>query len=183
MRKNNITYWNYSHALECLLFFAQRMDELLFHHTIDTYRYSALSLRGLVAEYCAVYYDVSSGILNKINLNHIIDEFVVRLKKDDIAEEILTKDYVEWFVKNFGSWEIKYQYENLNHIGRKLSNRTYYNCLVNRLKELIINNKGKNEIDEKTSLFVRELLDYGYNANYIYIKLCTKSFSIRMFPH
>ena len=168
MRKNNLTSWIYTDSLECLLFFAQRMDELLFHHTTDTYRYSALSIRGLVAEYCAVYRDVNSGILNKKNLNHIIDEFACRIKCDDIAKGILTSEYVERFVKCYGNWDIKTQYENLQYIGRKLSNRTYYSSLSNRLKELVAENKQKKEIDEKTSLFVKELLDCGYNANYVY---------------
>lgn len=80
MRKNNLTSWNYTASLECLLFFAQRMDELLFHHTTDTYRYAALSIRGLAAEYCAVYHDVKAGTLNKKNLSHIIDEFSYRIR-------------------------------------------------------------------------------------------------------
>lgn len=171
MRKNNLTSWNYNASLECLLFFAQRMDELLFHHTTDTYRYSALSIIGLAAEYCAVYRDVNAGTLNKKNLNHIIDEFVSHLKRDDIAKDILTNEYVTWFIKNYGSWNIQNQYENLKYIGRKLSNRMYYSRLVNRLRELIVTNKDKKEIDEKTSLFVRELLDCGYNENYVYKEL------------
>lgn len=118
------------------------MDELLFHHTTDTtYRYSALSIRGLAAEYCAVYRDVNAGILNKKNLNHIIDEFACRIKCDDIAKGILTNEYVERFIKCYGNWDIKSQYENLQYVGRKLSNRTYYSGLVNRLKELITENK------------------------------------------
>lgn len=40
MRKNNLEAWTYTSSLNCLLFFAQRMDELLFHHTTDSYRYS-----------------------------------------------------------------------------------------------------------------------------------------------
>lgn len=168
MRKNNLTSWKYTESLECLLFFAQRMDELLFHHTIDTYRYSALSLRGLAAEYCTVYHDVNAGTLNKKNLSHIIDEFSYRIKSDDTAREILTGEYVDRFIKNNGKWDIKTQYENLQYVGRKLSNRAYYNGLVNRLKNLIAENKQKKEIDEKTTLFVKELLDCGYNANYVY---------------
>ena len=154
MRKNNLTSWTYTDSLECLLFFAQRMDELLFHHTTDTYRYSALSIRGLAAEYCAVYRDVNAGTLNKKNLNHIIDEFVSRLKDDDIAKAILTNEYVTWFIKNHGAWDIQNQYENLQYIGRKLSNRVYYSRLVNRLRELIIANNQKREINEKASVFV-----------------------------
>lgn len=168
MRKNNLTSWTYTDSLECLLFFAQRMDELLFHHTTDTYRYSALSIRGLAAEYCAVYRDVNAGTLNKKNLNHIIDEFVSRLKDDDIAKDILTNEYVTWFINNQGAWDIQNQYENLKYIGRKLSNRMYYSRLVNQLRELIIANNQKKEINEKTSVFVRELLDCGYNENYVY---------------
>ena len=168
MRKNNLTSWTYTDSLECLLFFAQRMDELLFHHTTDTYRYSALSIRGLAAEYCAVYHDVNAGTLNKKNLDHIIDEFACRIKCDDIAKDILTNEYVERFIKCYGSWDIKSQYENLQYVGRKLSNRTYYSRLVNRLKELVTENRQKKEIDEKTALFVKELLDCGYNANYVY---------------
>lgn len=149
MRKNNLTSWSYTDSLECLLFFAQRMDELLFHHTTDTYRYSALSIRGLAAEYCAVYRDVNAGILNKKNLNHIIDEFACRIKCDDIAKGILTNEYVERFIKYYGNWDIKSQYENLQYVGRKLSNRTYYSGLVNRLRKLITENKQKKKLTKK----------------------------------
>lgn len=79
MRQNNITKWKYDSSLNCLLFFAQRLDELLFHHTTDTYRYPSLSLRGLAAEYCSVYSDVRTGTVNKKNLEHIIEELSGRL--------------------------------------------------------------------------------------------------------
>ena len=168
MRQNNLSAWTYSEQLDCLLFFAQRMDELLFHHTTDTYRYSTLSIRGLVEEYCTVYRNVKSGIINRKNLTHIIEEFAHRLQHDDIAKEILTVEYVDRFIRNYGSWNEKNQYENLSYIGRKLGNKVYYQRVVNRLKFLITENKQKKEIDEKTALFVRELLDYGYDENYIY---------------
>ena len=93
MRQNNVTKWKYDHSLNCLLFFAQRLDELLFHHTMDTYRYSSLSLRGLAAEYCIVYHDVKSGTINKKNLEHIIEELSARLDCDDVAKKILTKEF------------------------------------------------------------------------------------------
>lgn len=168
MRQNNLSLWKYNSSLNCLLFFAQRLDELLFHHTTDTYRYSTLSLQGLAVEYCKVYKDVQNGILNKKNLAYIIDEFSERLKNDTIAKEILTEEFVERFLKNYASWTTKEQYENIRYIGRTFGNRHYYNHIVSKLKELIKENKKKKELDEKTSLFVRELLDCGYNANYIF---------------
>ena len=159
MRQNNLSLWKYNSSLNCLLFFAQRLDELLFHHTTDTYRYSTLSLQGLAVEYCKVYKDVQNGILNKKNLAYIIDEFSERLKNDTIAKEILTEEFVERFLKNYASWTTKEQYENIRYIGRTFGNRHYYNHIVSKLKELIKENKKKKELDEKTSLFVRELLE------------------------
>ena len=82
MRQNNITKWKYDSSLNCLLFFAQRLDELLFHHTTDTYRYPSLSLRGLAAEYCSVYSDVRTGTVNKKNLKHIAN---VKKAKSDVS--------------------------------------------------------------------------------------------------
>ena len=168
MRQNNITKWKYDASLNCLLFFAQRLDELLFHHTTDTYRYSSLSLRGLAAEYCSVYRDAKIGTINKKNLEHIIEELSGRLNCDDVAKEILTKEFCSRFIKNYKSWDIKTQFENVQYIGRKLSNRTYYKYIIERLKHLISENKKKCEIDVKAAAFVRELLDCGYNENYIY---------------
>lgn len=168
MRQNELSSWRYSEPLNCLLFFAQRLDELLFHHTIDTYRYPALSIRGLAAEYCTVYKDVKKEKLNKKNLKHIIDEFVYRLKNDDVAKEILSNEYVAYFEKNYALWDIKNQYENLQYIVRKLSNNIYYNKVVEQLKKLIKENRQKKEIDEKAVLFIRELLDCGYNENYVF---------------
>lgn len=168
MRQNNLLMWKFNQSLDCLLFFAQRVDELLFHHTTDTYRYSALSLRGLAAEYCTVYRDVKNGLIDKKNLNHIIDELSNRLENDFIAKEILTEEFVSRFLKSYGAWDARTQYENIQYIGRKLSNRVYYNRIVDKLKELIAENRRKKEIDEKASLFIRELLDCGYNENYVY---------------
>lgn len=168
MRKNNIEAWTYEPSLNCLLFFAKRMDELLFHHTTDTYRYLTLSIRGLASEYCTVYRDVKAGILNKKNLEHIIEEFVYRLKDDDIAKEILSEEYIVRFEKNYGSWDSKSQFENMQYIARKFGNRVYYDHIVKRLKKLIMENKQKKEIDAIATLFVREVLDCGYNENYVY---------------
>lgn len=168
MRANNLKAWKYNQNLNCLLFFAQRMDELLFHHTIDTYRYSALSIRNIAVEFCNVYLDVKSGKLNEKNLSHILSEFTFRLAKDDISRYILSDYYVTHFLKHHLSWDTKRQFENIKYIIRKLGNRVYYERVVEVLKSLIAENKQKKEIDKKTAIFVRELIDCGYNENYIF---------------
>lgn len=154
-----------------MLFFAERLDELLFHHSMDTYRYDALSIRSLSFEYCTVYQDVKAGLLNKKNLDHILEEFVVNLKSDDIAKEILSEEYVQYFLKHYKSWNTKEQYQNLKFILKKLSNKIYLKRIIKYLKKLIIDNKQKRDIDRLSASLVRELLDCGYNENYIYQNL------------
>lgn len=63
MQQNNLSGWTYNESLSCMLFFAQRVDELLFYHTTDTYRSMAMSLRGLAKESCNVYQDSKAGLI------------------------------------------------------------------------------------------------------------------------
>lgn len=165
MRQGKIALWTYSKELECLLFFAQRMEELLFYHTTDTYRYMALSLSDLAIEFCKTY---KNPQIDKKNLKHIVDELSERLQKDTAAKKILSEEFVTRFTTNCMSWDSRTQYENISYIGRKLSERDYYNFIVDRLCNLIKENKCKKEIDKYTSLFVREVINCGYDSNYVY---------------
>lgn len=168
MQQNNLSGWTYNESLSCMLFFAQRVDELLFYHTTDTYRSMAMSLRGLAKEFCNVYQDSKAGLINEKNLGHIVEEFSDRLQKDPLAKEILTAEYVERFSKNYGSWDAKTQHENITYIDRKLGNGVYYRAIVSSLTKLITENQKKNLIGELAALWVRESIDCGYNENYIY---------------
>lgn len=168
MQLKNSTNWKYDSSLDCLLFFAQRVDELLFHHTTDTYRFPSLSLRGLAKEFCDVYIDALHGVINSKNLPLIIDEFNERLQADPLAKSILSEEYVIRFQKNYGSWGEKTQFENITYIGRKLSNRIYYNAAVKEIKGLVVENRKKKDIDSLAKIWVREAIDCGYDENYLY---------------
>lgn len=171
MLQKDISNWDWNESLEGMLFFAQRLNELLFHHTIDTYRFLSVSLIGLAKEYCSVYIDSKKGIINEKNLKHIIEELDDRIQKDKLAKDILTEEFVERFHKGYGSWSVNEQYENINYIGRKLSNGVYYNAIVVKLIELIQSNSSKKEINTLTNQWVREVINRGYNENYVYITL------------
>ena len=171
MQQNNVNSWEWDDSLDAMLFFAQRLNELLFHHTTDTYRFSAISLIGLAKEYCSVYRASRKGIINEKNLKHIIDELDHRLQKDDIAKQILTEEFVARFHKGHGSWTAKEQHENITYMGRKLSNGIYYDALVSQLVKLIKENGSKKEVDKLTTVWAREIIDGGYNENFVYITL------------
>ena len=171
MQQNKIDLWDWNDSLDAMLFFAQRVNELLFHHTIDTYRISAISLIGLAEEYCDIYRDARKGIINEKNLKHIIDELDHRLQKDVIAKQLLTEEYTERFHKGYGSWTTKEQYENVTYLGRKLSNHAYYDAIVQQLTALIKSNGSKKDINILTTVWVRQVIDEGYDENFVYLIL------------
>lgn len=47
----------------------------------------------------------------------------------------------------------------------------YYDALVDKLVNLIQSNGSKKEINTLTTQWVREIIDGGYNENYVYITL------------
>lgn len=168
MRVNNTQKWEYTEALNTMLFFAQRMDELLFHHSTDSYRYPVLSIIGICEEYLRIYEDSEKEIIHEKNLTHILDEFRSRLKEDSAAINLLTKEYKERFEKGVGGWSKREKYENILFVLRKLGGRRYYSEVVNILKNCIRNNTEKRLVDRYAGIMIRLLIDEGYDENYIY---------------
>ena len=89
MRSNNVQKWRKDDSLEMLLFFAQRMDELLFHHTLDSYRYPVMSIISLCEEYIITY---DNSNISDVNLDFIMEEIKARLSEDTVAINILSKN-------------------------------------------------------------------------------------------
>ena len=145
MKQNDVSNWKYDESMNCLLLFAQRINEILFYYTMNVYKAPLLSLRGLAEEFCETYYDTVKGIINQKSLNHIIDEFNDRFQKDEIAKGILTDEYAKQFRDNYGSWSMKTRFENMYYIKKRLERGNYYYRITERLKKLIVENHEKKE--------------------------------------
>lgn len=168
MRINNINNWKYSETLNTMLFFAQRMDELLFHHSTDSYRYPVLSIIGLCEEFIQVYEDAEKKIIHEKNIDHILDEILSRLKEDTVAINIITSEFKERIVKESKAWNKREKYDNVLFIRRKLGAGKYYKNVIELLKNCISNNNDKRLVDRYSGILVRVLVDAGYSENYIY---------------
>lgn len=168
MRANNVQSWKYNEKLEMLLFFAQRMDELLFHHTTDSYRYPVMSIISLCAEYIRTY---DNDNISDSNLNFIVNEIIMRFSEDTCAINILTEEYKERFIKQYGHWNNREKYENILYMYRKLSGRKYLNEVITLLKKCINQNNEKRLVDRYSAILIRLLIDEGYDENFIYKNL------------
>lgn len=168
MRVNNISNWRYSGSLNTMLFFAQRLDELLFHHSTDSYRCPVLSIIGLCDEFIRVYEDAEYKIIYEKNIDHILDEILSRIKEDTVAISIITPEFKERIIKESKAWNKREKYDNILYIRRKLGAGNYYKKVIELLKNCISNNNDKRLVDRYSGILVRVLIDAGYSENYIY---------------
>lgn len=170
MRKTNNKHWKNSN-LDCLLFFAQCIDEMLFDYTLDSYKPLALNSRLLCIECLNTIEEVKGDFMPKRNLASIIDELKWSLNKDLAAKELLGKKF-DYYLRHLKSNDIKLKELEIiiNHLYGFFDNRKYLDQIKKSLIILIKDNKEKKNIKKLTNCFVSELINYGYNANHIYFQ-------------
>lgn len=170
MRKTNNKHWKNSN-LDCLLFFAQCIDEMLFDYTLDSYKPLALNSRLLCIECLNTIEEVKGDFMPKRNLASIIDELRWSLNKDIAAKELLGKKF-DYYLKHLKSNDIRLKELEtiINHLYGFFDNRKYLDQIKKSLIMLINGNKEKKNIKKLTNCFVSELINYGYNANHIYFQ-------------
>lgn len=81
--------WDVANQTEGLLFFAQRMDELLFDYTLDSYKPLALNPPYLCKEALLLISDIQSRFIDGDNLSHVLNELEWSIRNDKVAKSLL----------------------------------------------------------------------------------------------
>lgn len=89
MRLKNLSRWKLDSSLDGLLFFAQRMDELLFDYTLDTYKPSALNAPSLCIEALNLIAAIESELIDQAALPYVLDELEWSIQNDPVAKGLL----------------------------------------------------------------------------------------------
>ena len=167
MIKRSLKNWSDVTSTQGMLFFVQRMDELLFHYSMDTYKAPTLNIKLLLREYLETIQQIKAGILKDRNEIPIFEEIVWSLENDKIAQKIIGVSKCEEFLKNNGSYDKDMKRKICQLFLNKLAGRRYLNEIERELKTVIVNNLKK-QIDLYSKYFVRELTVLGYNSRYIF---------------
>lgn len=88
MIRPDLSKWEYKQELEGLLVFAQALEEMLFHHTIDTYKAPALNVRTNVLELRSLASRLRSNRIKLGTIQPVIDELEYRLKQEVVCQEL-----------------------------------------------------------------------------------------------
>lgn len=154
------------------MYFAQRLDEMLFSFSLDTYKPPALTALQLSTEALVQLHLVEKGIVDEQTLVPVIDELNWAITNDPIAKELLVIDRNKLVPHASGtsSDDRKVRFELLR---KQLSTHRYLDVATRQLTQAIVGNK-LSEVETLSRLYVTNLLNAGYSHSYIH--LVTKRF-------
>jgi len=162
--KLSIPTWYPQVELDGLLYFAQRLDEMLFHYTIDLYKAPVLNTHLLLTEYLGLLYNKEIG--DKY-LSYILDEIKLSLTKDPVVNRYWGRDNTTKVVQTLKNSSKQVQSSMIDYIYRIFGGEEYHYWCYEYLKELVLQDK-KDKIEQVMKCYIPELIGRGYSSEYIY---------------
>lgn len=144
-----------------ILFFVQRLQEMLFHYSDDIVKAPVHNSATLIMEYLITDKDVS---VQKYHLDYIAEELKDSLERDSIAKSCLGTDNINRIIsemKNDQGNLIKYLYSSLPF-------EVYHKKTCLYLLEKTNNPNQKEEIEYALRTWIASVVYGGYRSEYIY---------------
>jgi hypothetical protein len=169
MRFRNLARWAPDVALDGLIFFAQRLDELLFDYTLDSYKPSALNASFLTKEALNLIADIENGNIDYQALSHVLDELVWAVQNDKVAKTLLDAD-VEYYTAIANESELSALKLRLEVLDRTLNPPRYITAVFDALEEKIAA-IDKKDIDVLATTLVTSLVNSRLSKQHLYNKV------------
>lgn len=91
MKEYLLRNWNDSCKKKGLLFFAEAMEEMLFHHSYDSFKVPTLNFKYLCFDILSTIESINDDVLDAGNLVPLIDELMSFYEKDSVYIILLHK--------------------------------------------------------------------------------------------
>ncbi|GAB2208201.1 hypothetical protein ROS1_50180 [Roseibium sp. ROS1] len=173
MRFRNIDNWKDPESLKGLLYFAQRIEELTFTYTIDSYRAPTMNPPSLVAECLDELSILKSLNKSTASIEHMLDELESRLRNNVIVREMLQLRL---------NYHLRYDRSSLEDIEKKLrllekeiSQREYIFKCFELSQKFCLQNELKN-IEFVAKEVVTSLRNFGVSMEHINHSVVSKFF-------
>lgn len=168
----NLSKWTISEETEGLLFFAQRIEEILCHYTLDSFKGRLLNTPLLIIEAQKTISDIENEKINNSHIKYIIEELNWSLKQDRVANKLLDIERELYYPINFDPKSTNYDElkDILSLLAKKLVNRKYESVCRHLLTEAIKDNKKKdiNALCENW-ICILQYMDYSRSWLYHYV--------------
>lgn len=154
-----------------ILFFAQRLEEMLANSSSDLHKMPLMNTHSLAAEYCYVAKKVADNALKEHYRTAVYDEFISSFNNDIVLKENWGKDNIEHVTKSFGSCNQKSKDNIIAYIDATLDNGKYFNWAKKCILKYTCCPKEKKKIDSVLRCFLPELIMWGYDPEFISVTL------------
>jgi len=190
MKSFNFSHWNLSETSKGLLFFAQSLEEMLFHYGHDSLKVPALNFHFLCVEIHKTIRKIDAEVVDKGNIRPLIEELEEAFSQDIIAHKIFGNDFYSLFFSKNANGEIQRDRSDIfkdptsdvtirqiKHVINFLLtemelNDTYYNLLKSTITETIktcpFNFSEMGRLYQLSRSLLSELINTSYSQEYIY---------------
>ncbi|MFM0406833.1 hypothetical protein [Paraburkholderia dipogonis] len=169
MKLRKTEHWGQTSGLEGLRYLGQRLDEMLFDYTLDTYKPAALNSLFLCTEALDLIDDVEAEFIDDQNLDHVMDELLWSLRQDEVAKRLLDLD-PDYYVQTNRDTPLTMKRRRLETLSSSLGVYRYIN-LGNELLIEAVKSNSKSEIDGILRGYVPALINHGVSKQSIYEKV------------
>lgn len=190
MKMFNFSHWESVEENKGLLFFAQSMEEMLFHYGHDSLKVPALNFRFLCFETKSVIVKICDGILDKGNLQPLMKELSKSFSDDPVAKSLYGENFNSLFFTKDYKGEINRGFKvdsknadldvNVDKVGTVLDyliadmdvDNKYYTTLKTMIISLIKKSctmEDMGDIYQLTRILLVDLINFSYNQEFIYM--------------
>lgn len=165
MKFRSLHNWKSDDSLKGLLFFVQRMDELNYDLTLDSFKPSALNSQKLVTEALLTIRAIQSNKIESVHLKHILEELIWSIRQDTVAKKLLELDLKQYIPEtestNLGETKIRLEllYSCINSSAYLSECKSQIYRAVKEIK--------KSDINRLSSNFTTTLRLFGYHTTHI----------------
>lgn len=156
---------NTSGDLDGVLYFAQRLDEMLFNFSIDLYKAPVLNTHSLLTEYISIY--KNTEIDNKY-LSVVLEELCDTLSKDPIINKYWGRDNILKAQDAFRSLPDKAKITLAEYLLHAFGETKYFTWCCEYTKLIVGQSNQKERIEQALKCLIPELIGKGYSSQYIY---------------
>lgn len=164
MKFRNLYKWSLSESLEGLVFLAQRLDELLYEYTLDSYKPAALNAPFLCIEALEIIRDIENETIDEAHLVNILDELKWAISTDPIAKKVLDAPLDQYLLNT--QEPLHKRKLRMEVLSKTLGWHKYFSACCTFLKEAVVNKQKKN-IDLYAKTLISTLINLGISKTFL----------------
>lgn len=157
-----VQHWEKSN--DGILYFFQRLQEMLFHYSDDIVRAPIHNTRTLIDEFLENKKGELNGQIKSYQIEQIVNELCYCVQHDKILMAKFGEEFIDTIATNIKS-NTK---DTIIYLKNKFPEKTYYRWCIEYLKLHAQQCNHKDEIEFATRAWIAEVISRGYKPEYIY---------------